>query len=59
MKITERFLVCDNCGQTYGVDDRCMSFSWHRKGARECGWQCGRKWDYCEKCVAKKNLKKP
>ena len=53
--IIERFLNCDgNCGETYGVDTRCLTGAKHREDAKEWGWHYSKGKDYCPKCWAER-----
>lgn len=50
--ITERFLVCDECGEPYGVDSRFLSIKSHRENAKAEGWKFKGGKDYCNECVS-------
>lgn len=51
--VIERFLICDGCGENYGVDCRSDSIREHRRAAKSEGWiykvRSGE--DFCPKCV--------
>lgn len=57
MKITERFLFCDGCGDVFGVDSRHKSFAQHREDAANDGWIAKGEKDYCKGCVEQTNEK--
>jgi len=49
--ITERFLICDGCGSTWGVDNRHKGIQQHRDDSKKEGWtRGGMGTDYCEEC---------
>ena len=52
--VVESFLVCDECGETYGVDTRQWPGKIHRAHARGEGWHYSRGKDYCPECWAAK-----
>ncbi len=48
--IIEKFLMCDCCGETSGVDTRSYDAKMQRDLSKKEGWvQRGSK-DYCENC---------
>lgn len=56
MIVTESFLICDGCGETFGVDNRHKSGTQHRVDAKKEGWKLivrdGSKYgDYCPECL--------
>ena len=55
--VVERFLVCDKCGENFGVDTRSHTAEQHRQTAKSNGWAfyCGA--DYCPECVKAMGLK--
>lgn len=56
MLITEIFIICDGCGQTFGVDNRDRTAAQQKKAAKDNGWAIGKN-DYCPNC--KERNKKP
>ena len=59
MLIIERFISCDNCGDSYGVDNRS---AWKnakeiRASAKREGWKFWNGSDYCAECVEKSRSK--
>jgi hypothetical protein len=48
--IIERFIVCDGCGESYGVDVSNHTIERHRRDARADGWSCYGGKDYCPNC---------
>lgn len=48
--VIERFIICDHCGENFGVDSRSMSISYHRRQAKKEGWTFRNNKDYCEQC---------
>lgn len=61
--VVEKFLICDGCGEAFGVDNQQRSGAQHRKDAKQIGWKLivgdGYKYgDYCQKCVKEQKYKK-
>uniref|UniRef100_A0A6M3JMN0 Uncharacterized protein n=1 Tax=viral metagenome TaxID=1070528 RepID=A0A6M3JMN0_9ZZZZ len=57
MLITEKFLICDGCSETYGADARESTGAQHRKSAHEYdGWVYIQGKDYCGECKPNKTL---
>jgi len=46
----ERFLICDGCGENYGVDNRGSTGASHRRHAANDGWTYRGGKDYCPEC---------
>ena len=51
--VIEKFLMCDICYESYGVDNRIYSARMHRKFSKQEGWVCIGSKDYCEECKYK------
>lgn len=51
--VTEKFLICDRCGELFGIDNRRNSGCVHRRGAKEEGWVIRGHNDYCPNCKNK------
>jgi hypothetical protein len=48
-------ICCDGCGaERLGEEHHAYSDKIARESAREAGWECGRKGDWCPRCVAEK-----
>jgi hypothetical protein len=56
--VIERFLICDGCGENFGVDNRHKTGGQHRIEAKRHGWghyvSSGKNQDLCESCKPKK-----
>ena len=48
--VIEKFIVCDECGETFGVDSREQTITQTRQDAHEDGWITRGSKDYCEDC---------
>lgn len=48
--VKETFLVCDQCGETFGVDNRNDTAARHRQEAKSLGWKYRNGKDYCLDC---------
>lgn len=55
--VIERFLICDDCGVPYGLDERRLTISRHRRRAHEKGWITKGSKDYCPNCKQKHRVK--
>ena len=51
--IIEKFLVCDECGENFGVDFRDRTAREHRISAKLNDWVYRKGKDYCPKCALK------
>ena len=56
--VIERFLSCDDCGDTYGVDHRSSTAKECRTSAKDDGWSFNKGMDYCEDCTERKEGEK-
>lgn len=53
--ITEKFLLCDFCGESYGVDTRQFNTAKQlREDAHRNGWVFYNNHDYCADCRKKR-----
>jgi len=52
--VVERFLMCDDCGETFGVDNRSFSTRMQRQSSKENGWHTNGTHDYCPECYKKR-----
>ena len=50
MLVVEKFMICDECGKTHGVDNRGYNAVQHRKSAKKSGWYSKGKIDLCPEC---------
>jgi len=50
MVMVERFLICDECGENYGVENRECTGVRHRRHAADDGWTYRGGKDYCPEC---------
>lgn len=48
--IIERFLICDGCHESFGVDDRHRTIEKQRIAAKSEGWIYIKGKDYCDVC---------
>jgi hypothetical protein len=48
--VIERFIICDECGEPYGVDNRQYTIRQHREGAKMEGWKHRNGRDICPEC---------
>lgn len=53
--VIETFLICDGCGENFGVDDRMQTGKTHRLRAKAEGWKVYNGKDFCSDCI---NLKR-
>lgn len=51
--VIETFLLCDVCGQNFGVDNRERNVMEQREAAKRNGWIYSGNKDYCPGCRAK------
>ena len=51
--VVEKFLLCDECGRTYGVDMRQVTACVHRASAKKEGWVKRGYKDFCPDCKQK------
>lgn len=57
--VIEKFIVCNSCGTSFGVDNRDTTIAQHRKEAKKEGWiKIGSVSDYCPFCASNKPKKK-
>ena len=57
MLVTEKFLICDGCGENFGIDSREFTAKQHREAAREWqGWVYINGKDYCPNCKPNKPI---
>jgi hypothetical protein len=57
--VIERFIICDGCGENFGVDNRWKTISAHRQEAARNGWRLVGNKDYCPTCKSKSKTLKP
>lgn len=49
--VIERFLICDNCGENFGVDYRNRTAKEQRSAAKYEGWRSSSGKDFCLECI--------
>ena len=49
--VIEKFIICDYCGDNFGVDFRNRTIAEQRKQAKNNGWSVQYRFDYCEQCT--------
>ena len=52
--VIETFLVCDKCGENFGIDNRHQSGAAHRANAEQSGWILKGNKDICPNCQKNK-----
>jgi hypothetical protein len=57
--VIEKFILCDFCGESYGVDDRsaCSAVRTIRSDAKRNGWIFYGGRDYCPSCAVDRGHK--